>query len=389
VKDRLDIYFESIEPVFGQVANDVATSHQQPLRARALRWLISAFAGVSLVSVIPVIPGLVTFALPPTNIGPIPIGGNSVERMVPIWLCLAFATSAAAIGLFLMADALGPPSAVMSRLHSGLSPGQVSFVRAYSATRHLRMYMASHLASHLHEAHESLRMLFLASEIEWSTDAEKAEADAAMKEIYGSLTGGWVRVQLSDLPEHLKVLDRLLPMCTEEGWLELEPATLARIRALLSLRDRLLPRLELGQDLAPCLMALESLSTFLFARLPEHKEYASEGDLRDLKDECMAALDTLGKTLADLAPIHHADASRKKRRPARWSQQVFEFVRGSTSGARFIRWFALLLIVTSGVALVLRLTLGLSAEAVGTLVIPTSILGAATVTAATTGEGKL
>lgn len=156
--ENIDEYYRSLKEVF-----DYLVAWKQPPTAR--RRASSAFMTLALAStfclmltLIPVLPFVLSIVLPKLGRGltTITMLGLRLEPLMQYWL-LSLASSGAATTVFkLLGVHLEPPS---SEPEYSLSAEQVSFVLQYTAFEELRLYLIDNRTVHLDEGRRAIERL--------------------------------------------------------------------------------------------------------------------------------------------------------------------------------------------------------------------------------------
>jgi hypothetical protein len=378
--EEIDLYYEAIVGLKDKLDQwGAERGRQRTWTRRIASWISNATLIAFVLNVVPVIPVAVTALLPRTTIGLLTFGGSDLGAFVTTWIILAGLS--AAVGF--MADGLESRlSGAKTEPPGELSAEQMTFLCAYGAAKELDLFLASGVEDHHRTALHNTRELILGP-VWFFSDHSRTEV---WMDLGGAdnLREGHSLVRHPDsfmvqpsLPGRIQMLRSVAEVAKTEGWLELTPRAERRVRGLGALPRRLLPRVELKEDLGQCRDVLRYIAEFSFEFLPDRLVKTGSAPLGPgaaSLDSATAILDAW----PDLEPRPRMSTPRKSSR----GHQVALWLAGSHPGARFLRWVVVLFPVTVLLTGAISFVINISQETAAYIIVPTTILGAAALAAA-------
>ncbi len=388
----IDVYYESLKQVYDKIIR--WPDRKAPFRERLVDWIVGIAVALFLLSLIPILPvgimylaGRYRFALGPINLYQITLGS-----FILVW----FVTTL--VGGAFLAIALWLNSKIDSsrELQSGspqtLSDDQLTFIAAYEAYKDLKVFFVSHIEQHVGnclsavirllpsardriEAQELLRVGRLFPEgIDMEYLAERPR-------VFRKGSGG--------LPRQISIAEAFLQTFEKHAWFHLDAETKSTLQALIEFPDKVFYRLSKREDLPSVLSVLESLSKFAFAFLPEHKTYMAASVLEALHAEGYLYLKRFAEEVNAMTSYPHPTVKMKTKSEVA-ENWISKFVKSGYPPIlmRFTIWFILILLLTAGGVYLASLKFTLAPDSMTTLIIGTSVAGAAGLTAILPRGGK-
>ena len=273
-----------------------------------------------------------------------------------------------------------------------LSPEQLAFVCAYEAYRELKVYFVSHIDHHV----ELSLLAFSRLVTPYSTlDAEdigemvihaqvlseRARGDLRARHLHRLIDeeNVWFGRKLNaGLIQQVRTARIFLKTFEKFAWFQPDSRTKQILQALISLQEKIPPRLSSREDLPAALTILENFGKFLYAYLPEHKTYMTSEDLANLQAEGTACLDRFVSDVNALTSYHTPEKKKKGVEAAKPTlRKKFEAFYSYSVFFRFTVWFILILVLTSAAVLLINQLVKLTADTMATVIIGTSVASAA------------
>jgi hypothetical protein len=378
--DEIELYSRAISGLRSKLETWEQATAQRSFGRRIISTLFAIFLVLFTFSVVPLLPLAITALLPAGFLGPIPFGGFQLSALLAAWAGFGILFGLLSI-VFNHLDSSKPRD---QSAPGSLTPQQLTFLNAYEASSELDIYLVSNVDDHLVNAQRLVRMLFR------NPRMRRFGPDLALIEgpdgtIHAHFDESQVRRVGPDLPSRIGLLQRVLDESTREGWLRLEASSLGRVHALVGLPTRLLPRLELRQDLPEVRDALRALSEFSFAFLPDRQQ-GERSAIEEQHRAGLVSLDRLGSILAAMPSVDPPARQTHVAETETHLSQLAAWMKGPSASARFVRWCSILLPITVLITIILGIFVPLQGETIAYIVVPTTVLGAATLTAVRPGD---
>jgi hypothetical protein len=369
---NIDIYYESLKQVYDQI-RQWRELRKTPLGEKIVSTLWSITLVIFLASLVPLLPALLTFLASKAGLilGPINLSQATLGNFLIVWVAVAALTAAV---FFLLdriqdkpfwasvEDRTGPPQT--------LSPEQLTFIAVYESYKELKIFFISHLDQHAENSLEALRRV-----VSQSNRLRYLDVDLVGLP-YRERNHG------ASLVDQIVIAQEFLRTFEQYDWFKLDAETKSTLQALMSLPGKAVDRLKYREDLPSVLEILDNLSKFIYAYLPEHKTYMDADSLKQLQAQGLDCLNRFVDKINNLTPYRSPKEEQKtkakvspktwKDRLESWYQNVF---------FRFMLWFIILLILTSTMVLLAGQFLTLSSDTMATVVVGTSVAGAAALAA--------
>jgi hypothetical protein len=388
---NIDIYYESLKQVYDQILH---WAEKPPLRKRILRRLLDVAGICFILSLIPVLPAIFVLFGPPIELalGSLDLGTAKFEGFILVWISAGVGTGII-FAMFsryenvqsLAEKPTGPPQT--------LSPEQVTFIEIYHAYKELKVYFVSHVDQHVENSLEALTKILpsawwaaidplqeerIIEQLKYTTAKMNVEDNGEATITYW-LHGHSALIQArlaASLPRQISVAQTFLQTLEKYAWFQLDTATKSILQALVSFPEKIPYRLKERYDLPNVLNVLENMSKFTYAYLPEHKTYMDPEAIEELQAKGLECLKYFAQQVNDLTHYQPAPESKetkieislRERLQGYYYQNVF---------VRFILWFILILILTTGAVFLFNQRVQLSPDTMAKVIIGTSVTGAA------------
>lgn len=385
--ENIEIYFESIKQVYNQILEweKERENRPEPVRQKITTLLIGTFLVFFLLSLIPIIP-----------IGFVFIGGKfawnigsfDLSQATILTYCLAWLLST--IGSFIlfmlalwMDNKINPTlDKEKDKAPQTLSAEQLTFIFIYQAYKELKIFFVSHIDQHVQKCSSSLNELERPLIAKRFVDEERyihsitAERYYPLRDIKFRST---IKNRLTLIHQN-SIAREFLQTFEKYSWFHIDDLTKSRLQALISFQKKIIIRLEKREDLPAVLTLLENLSKFLYAFLPEHQANMNLDDLNALQTEGTKCLDKFAQDTDKLIDYptkpHGIKIERHVPKPSAF--QKLQVVYFSNIFFRFAVWLIFLLIITTGLVFLVSLKIfNLNINVMVSMVIATSITGAA------------
>lgn len=394
-QEDLEIYYQSLKRVFDDLEEWEEPSPR--LFQRVVDWLLGAAAVFLMLSVVPVIPVFLMLLGDVTSlrVGSINTSDGSFNSFGNLWIGLIFLSGLILLPLIWINNRIDKRFQQPVRPPQSLSEDQITFVRIYQAYKELKVYFVSYVETHLEKAYSAVRSEFRRSGFSFAIrravlseelNGESQSGDLLITPRAGITPSGEAVVYpaqektylFGSLPLQIGAAAQLLNLFSKYGWFELDIGTKSVLSALTSLRSKVLYRLRDRKDLPSVLNVLQNLSAFLYAFLPEHEANMDEDELDQLREQgwehLQAFVNHSGKLTDYLGPPDESAEAESRRQGFR---EKALGLYGKSVLVRFAFWLLLLLILTSGLVIIFNQLVAITPDAMATIVISTSVLGAA------------
>lgn len=407
--ENIEIYFESIRQVYNQILEwrKERENRPEPLWRRVVDFFTNISLGIFVLSLIPIIPGLVVFLGSRFNwvIFNFQLNQANIWTYVLAWL-ISIAVSVFFIILSFGLDTSTKPTSNQDNLNppQTLSSEQLTFIFVYQAYKELKIFFVSHVDQHIEKALDSLGELQRnPSRINLDPDFDGVYRHASPeemrmrveRELYAERRSiryfGYRNETRSSLSNQINITREFLKTFEKYSWFHLDDSTKARLQALISFQRKTLVRLRKREDLPAVLSVLENLSRFFYAFLPEHQTNMSAEDLNILQSEGIKCLDKFVEDVGKLIDYPPQQRQQTIKRPAEnlspW--QKIQLLYYNNAFFSFAVWLLILLAITSGFVYVASLKItSLDVNIMVSTVIATSVTGAAALAAIGTKAKK-
>ncbi|MBI5029187.1 MAG: hypothetical protein HZB51_01570 [Chloroflexi bacterium] len=392
---NIDIYYESIRQVYEQIMK--WPRRKQPIQEKIIDLILSVVGGLFTLSVIPILPVLLVVfgSRLGGSLGTFTLVGAGIKTFLVVWGVMF------AGGLLLFVLLLWFNDKVDSRAEKPtgppqtLSPEQLTFIAIYESWKELKIYFVSHVEQHVKNSLTALRRVLqnrhdrLFREIR---GGELALRRATIQEYQRE--EGLIAISMSeDLPAYIsesihpsfrgqvEIARTFLQTFEKYSWFQIDSNTRATLQALISFSEKIPYRLKQKEDLPVVLSVLENLSKFTYAYLPEHKTYMDTTTLEKLRMDGAQCLQQFVVEVNNVTPpsrLQKPDEPKTQSLPFR--EKMVSFFYGNIF-LRFTAWFALILVLTGMAIFIINQRINLSPDAMVTLVIGSSVTGAAALAA--------
>jgi len=186
------------------------------------------------------------------------------------------------------------------------------------------------------------------------------------------------RDERAALETQVNVASAFLTTFEQYAWFQLDSKTKLTLQAIISFSQKIPPRLKDKQDLPRVLSILENLSKFSYAYLPEHNTYMESTALDELHLEGKKCLSEFVQEVNELTSYSRPEKKTESKHEiaptlidkvkAKFSENVF---------FRFLGWFIFILTLASAIVALINQRLPLSPDTMVSVIIGTSIAGAA------------
>lgn len=239
-----------------------------------------------------------------------------------------------------------------------LSPEQFAFVCSYQAYKELKMYFVSHIEQHIEAARLAFNRLIPYESLE-SNDREtlvryealgpRSRRDGSAQAVYYLVNdeSSWFEANLRrGFSRQVQTARTFLKTFEKFAWFKPDTTTREILQALISLEEKIPPRLVSREDLPAAVTILENFSKFLYAYLPEHQAYMEPNGLADLQADGSACLSRFVRDVNALTSSHTSDTPKKSNEVAKPTLgEKFETFYSYSVFFRFTIWFVLILIL--------------------------------------------
>jgi hypothetical protein len=392
----LDIYYESLKRVYDEL-EQWKKPGPRPIQ-RVTDWLLGGALVLTGLSVIPVIPAILMFSARtiPIRLGPVDTTSGSFNSFSNLWLALFITTIPLALLFNWINDRIDHRYAASDRPPHRLSADQITFVRIYQSYKELKVHLVSHVDKHLEIAYAAARneltgmgyafAMQRAAALDQLQDAPPSRldleaTDAGAGPIAPSVLFPFGRSPhtLGSLSLQVRAAIEFIGTFSKYRWFELNEETRSALSALISLSSKVLFRLRDGRELPAVLNLLENLSSFLYAFLPEHEVHMEAGKLAQLRAQGKESLRTFVSQVTQLSDYLGAPPQEVETETgvmSRLRQRALTLYRNFVV-IRFAFWLLVLLLLTSAGVAVIDQMLDISPDAIASIIIGTSVVGAA------------
>lgn len=379
--EHIDEYYRSLKKIY-----DYLVDWKEPptLRGRIsglFMWLALASGLFLLFTLIPVLPIMLSIALPRLGKGlnPTTLLGIYLDPSMQYWLlCLIGSVTGVTMPAVIYNRVKPPPS----KPEYSLSPDQVSFVLLYTAFEELRLYLIDNLTEHVDKATRAVERL-----LRWPLYAYRRLRREAR------IRGPYISAQ--DLPpdilipeetpyplptpamaNQVQITSSFLQTYERYHWFRMEEQTVATLQALTSFRSKIYTRLVAKQDLPRIKILLEHLARWVYSYLPELEASRTPQQLQALRQAGDRELTHFTEEMDSLTEYEFP--AEPVREPTRTPSILRRIMMSESSLARFLVCFVVILILTSALSFVAVQVFGVQRQAAVTMTISTSVVGAAT-----------
>lgn len=388
----INVYYQSLKQVYDRILH--RSIEKTPVRERIADWVVGISVVMLVFSIIPVLPSLVLYVGERfrLSLGPISLVQFTLGAFLLTWLAIT-ATSALLLGAALWINSKVDSSIKKQvKPSQSLSPQQLTFIAAYEAYTELKVYFVSHLEQHVVNCHSAVTRVLPSARhrIEAQELAQARMLHAAEMEMeYFSESPVTMQTGPAGLSRQITVAQTFLQVFESDLWFHLDPEAKATLQALVEFPEKVLYRLLKREDLPSVLSILESLSKFTFAFLPEHKTYMTASDLETLHIEGNGYLKRFVEEVNSMTS-YSQDVQEKQVKTEvaeNWMGRIRQSGYLPLLG-RFALWFILILLLTTGGVYLASLRFTLAPDNMATLIIGTSVGGAAALTAILPKDGR-
>jgi len=392
---NIDIYYESLKQVYDQILH--WPERKPPLRKRIFRWLLNVAGLCFALSVIPVLPAIFVFfgSLIGLALGPLDLSAAKFEGFILVWISAAVGTGIIFFAIDWTDRNVQPLAEKTTGPPQTLSPEQLTFIAIHEAYKELKVYFVSHIDQHVENSLKALTRILpsawwaaiehplfyeerIIEHLKYTTAEMNVEDNGEVTVTYW-LHGHSALIQArlaASFPRQISIAQTFLQTFEKYAWFQLDTATKSILQALLSFPQKILYRLKERDDLPNVLNVLENMSKFTYAYLPEHKTYMDPEAIEELQAEGLECLKCFAQQVNDLTHYQPAPESKetkieislRERLQGYYYQNVF---------VRFILWFILILILTTGAVFLFNQRVQLSPDTMAKVIIGTSVTGAA------------
>ncbi len=385
----IDLYYESIKEVYDQIAQ--WPSEKPSLRERFVEGWENVNMVLLLLSIIPIIPIIISSTLSyfRVSIWMMNFSSFTVGYFIATWVVVSlfFGAFSPIIKLIKPKKELkpkGPPQR--------LSPDQLTFLAVYEAYKELKIYFVSHIDHHIERCRKAIsrafpravhriygRKQFILDELE-PTEFEMQRL--GMYRINH-------RIGSPGLSDQISVAESFLRTFEKHEWLNLNSDIKTKIQALVEFPDKILFRLYKKEDLPSVLSVLESLARFTYAYLPEHQTYMEAPAIDALRNDGNTQMSKFVQEVNSMTS-YALPEKQNDEKPATKQTLMQKFRASGYSEVllRFSAWFVLILTLTSVTVYLASLKLTLNSDTMATLIIGTSVAGAAALCAVIPNRAK-
>jgi hypothetical protein len=395
---NIDIYYASLKQVYDQIVN--WPENRTPLYEKIIDGVMGVFGVILVLSVIPVLPAILV-GIGSKNewiIGPLSLSDAKLVTFLIAWSIIFVGSLLIFILIFwinnrvdsLRKEVVGPPQS--------LSPEQLTFIAFYEAFKELKVYFVSHIEQHINNSYRALtralrpkidprKLLIRREYIEHRSGLEAERTSTFVDhEIYTDmpfytpsdyLISNYKNIY-PGFPYQVEISRSFLQTFEKYAWFQIDANIKATLQALISFSEKIPYRLKEKEDLPAVLDILDNLSKFNYSYLPEHKTYMDPDTIKKLQLEGTTYLRLFSDGVNNLTP--YTKPEEKEESKMTLSPTIIQKIKNayySNVFIRFIIWFFLILVLTFGAILIINNEVSLSPDTIVTVVIPTSVLGAA------------
>jgi hypothetical protein len=368
--ENMHTYYESIRSVYDKIVNWKPNDTIRRRIWRLLERLLIAFGISLLLTVVPVLPFLLSILLPLFNVT-IPVlrvGNISVEPLILYWFALIVFLVLSLLFTNWVRDRINPPQ---EKPPYSISADQLSFLKVYSAYNELMTYSVDYLDEHVDRATEELGALLTG----WAGLPMELIDTGFRFEIGPSLL-----LPPPRLTDQIEVARGFLRTFERFPWFHLHPDVDAILRALTSFSSRVYTRLRAREDIASVTKVLKHLAEFLYAYLPEFETRLGQEELQHLHD---AGNESLSEFVAEINRLTDFEYRPKEEKKAEMTarSRLRNMLYRDNPVTKFLVWFMLMLVVTTATSVMAWWLFHASVDTLVVMIVSTSALAAATLTA--------
>ncbi|TLN12114.1 hypothetical protein FDZ71_08930 [bacterium] len=381
----IDIYYKSIRRLYDDEAKQLDAEATARAKPRASEWAQNASIGLVVLCVIPVVPFALLWALVKLS-----VSVRSVPLAFTPWSFLLFWVLCLGVSALLLAFVSWIDGRLdrdnrdsVAKRKFSLSAEQQSFLFAYEAYEELRTFFVSHIDVHVDECLDALSRLLpdtLLGPRPWQVAVPDIEMWYA--------TPWSARYRASSFEDQVRVARGFLRTFDRSSLLGVDDDTRQTLQAIVEFPSKVRDRLNRREDLPAVLKVLENLVHFMFAFLPEHETHLTKVELESLRAD---GRDRLARFVAEVGSMtafkdeESVGDANEERTTKNWRAKIGESGYIGIVG-RFAAWFVAVFALTSAAVYLAHFRLSLTPDAMATLVIGTSVAGAATLTAVLPGH---
>ena len=374
--EDIDLYYESLNEVHNQIVE--WRSEKPSLRSRLHENCRDINVGFLVLSVIPIIPIILFSAMRffDISIWMFDFSEFTLGRFIGLWVgvSLFFLVFIPIIDLAKPKDEekpKGPPQR--------LSEDQITFIALYGAYKELKIYFVSHIDHHIERCTSCVSLLFPRVAYMVGVPPDHNLPSGKMERM--KYEKRWLH-HYGGLPRQISVAEDFLRLFERYQWLKVDDDTKTKIQALAEFPEKVLFRLKLKEDLPSVLPVLESLARFSYAYLPEHQTYMEPATIKAIRTEGDNWLLKFVKEVNGMTSYTMPD----KEKPESTARETL-IQKAIASGyldvlVRFLAWFLLIFGLTLVIVYLASLMFVLNSDTMTTLIIGTSVGGAAALCAA-------
>lgn len=402
--ENIDLYYESLKAVYSQI--EAWDAPKRVWYARAIT-IVMVIAIILLVfSIIPIVPAAIIFLgrLLDWHLWVIELKTITLGQIGLIWLTCIIG-SGILTGLTTWLD--GKTPSIKPEQKSPpytLSSEQLTFLTTYEAFKELKLFFVSRIDQHIINASTVLSRITFWRKISYRYPSrprpvyinESYSADEVDRivverilaeedyQIRSKRYGG----HQNSFVEQMEVAYMFLRTFDKAEWFQLDKETKALLQALITFPEKITERLRRREDLSSVLRILENLAKFTYAFLPEHEANIDKEELSELRKAGLLCLNNFVQETNSLTVFPKPEKTRESK-AKKQRRRFLELLQGRNIFYRFTVWFFLILLLTTGITLLAMLFIDFSSDTLVIIVIPTSVLGAASMTVLAKGEHEI
>lgn len=380
---NIDIYYESLKQVNDQIMQWKERQEEKKpnLANRLVNALWATTLTIFIISVVPILPALLAYFASKLGfvLSSLDLSQPTLQNFLKVWIILAALSGL----LFFLVDKLNDVleknkrTKIEEKPPQSLSPEQYTFITIYQAYKELKVFFIGHFEQHINNSLESLQRLLESSSRGFYSPYEEAMYFRFEEERYY-----FDRTIGAGLMDQIAIARRFMRVFEQYDWFTLDTKTKSTLQALISFPEKILNRVENREELPAVLEILENLSKFIYAFLPEHKTYMDEDKLKTLHSQGSESLSRFVERTNNMTSYQRPQKEFKAKdrlSPRTLKEKIFDLYENIFF--RFAVWFITLLILTSTMVFAASRILTLSPDTMTTVIIGTSVGGAAALAA--------